>query len=872
MAHNKIALDLKHFKHVKSDDKTTTLQHKNGHMLTLAHKSLHPEAQAQLAALSKIASAAQTDEQSDEMKHKMSVGGEVRPNRKEKSEEVPKEKSPKDTAIEHQQHIVNQHESDKGYFHKDTRKELKKVNKMKGYAEGGGVQQQNQQQDMIKTAMKLAPLLFAADGGKVPKFCAYCGGMAHGGECVDHEAPTMAGGREYFDDGGSVNRDNNKEGAKAVVKDAQEGGVSMSQGWENIKNAFSGKGPAYEAEGGPVAKPTGSPNSIPENDTTPYDQTMSNGWKNIKNAFSGKAEGGEVKQYAEGDVVSQDEPAIDPRNIATQSIDNALYNPVQAPPPKNPTDKARDIYNNLVQKQLGVSAAVNKLTPEEAASSAAPFQFKPGSNEAPQNFDSELWSQAMQQQQATENYSQMSAQKDAEKQRAKEVAMQQAGIVVPPSMSAVAPQVTPATPDVANAAEPQQPQEVARAAQDSGAGVTGDYQSMLMKGYQNQAAGLQAGARAQGALGQAEAGVLDHAAVANQAAQDNFQHAFNELNAERQNTIEDIRNNLINPEHYWEDHSKIAAGIGMILAGFNPTSNPNAAIGFINNQINRDMEAQAKNLQARDSLLSHNLQQFGNLRNAAEMTRLQMLDMVNHQLGTAAAKAKGPLAQAAAQQAQGQLQMQMAPLMMNLSVDKAIMNIQRQPNGGMPHGASPTAQAEAMLPFLDVRAPQKAAEIRARLIPGVGIASTPVPEAAKGQMVAYKDVNNLFNKSLEIAQTPIPKTPAEYAKYRAAANTVHQQLIGSIKQAQHDGVYKPSEAEFLLKQIGDSPASVFRAYSAVPKLKELQTIKQGEYNNLLSQYGLPQTQLPQAQAAPQYKTVNGVKYMRGPNGEAIPVK
>lgn len=47
------------------------------------------------------------------------------------------------------------------------------------------------------------------------------------------------------------------------------------------------------AEGGEVAKKTGSPDSVPEQDASKYDQTMSNGWDNIKNVF--KAEGGDVK-------------------------------------------------------------------------------------------------------------------------------------------------------------------------------------------------------------------------------------------------------------------------------------------------------------------------------------------------------------------------------------------------------------------------------------------------------------------------------------------------------------------------------------------------------------------------------------------------
>lgn len=50
---SKIALDLKKFKHVKSDDHTTTLRHKDGHELTISKKALSPEFQEQLNALNK---------------------------------------------------------------------------------------------------------------------------------------------------------------------------------------------------------------------------------------------------------------------------------------------------------------------------------------------------------------------------------------------------------------------------------------------------------------------------------------------------------------------------------------------------------------------------------------------------------------------------------------------------------------------------------------------------------------------------------------------------------------------------------------------------------------------------------------------------
>lgn len=55
---NALGLNAKDFKHVKSDEKSTTLQHKNGHLLTIAHNSISPQNQAALKALAKATESA----------------------------------------------------------------------------------------------------------------------------------------------------------------------------------------------------------------------------------------------------------------------------------------------------------------------------------------------------------------------------------------------------------------------------------------------------------------------------------------------------------------------------------------------------------------------------------------------------------------------------------------------------------------------------------------------------------------------------------------------------------------------------------------------------------------------------------------------
>lgn len=69
-------------------------------------------------------------------------------------------------------------------------------------------------------------------------------------------------------------------------------------------------------------KPTGDTKKAPEQTSDPYDQTLSNGWDNLKKAFTGqtkKAHGGDVKMYADSEEpVAQDDSAPTKDDTMTQ--------------------------------------------------------------------------------------------------------------------------------------------------------------------------------------------------------------------------------------------------------------------------------------------------------------------------------------------------------------------------------------------------------------------------------------------------------------------------------------------------------------------------------------------------------------------------
>jgi hypothetical protein len=384
-----------------------------------------------------------------------------------------------------------------------------------------------------------------------------------------------------------------------------------------------------------------------------------------------------------------------------------------------------------------------------------------------------------------------------------------------------------------------------------------------LEGGLNQAlAGLKAGAKAEGALGEERAKQLDASINSQQAAQASFKDKYNKLDSERQAHIQDMENGHIDPEKYWDSHSKIATGIGMILAGFNPTTNPNAAINFLKFQMEQNLQAQGKNLESKNNLLKANLEQFHNLRDSTEMTRIMQNDALAHQLDKAAAKAATPMAAANAQKAAGQLRIETAPMLQQFAMRKATIDAMQEMNGQQNPG-----QVDHMLGMMRVVNPEMAKEMESRYAPGVGVASVPLTPEVRGQLEAKENLHNAASDLLNYVKTHTNMNPmsAEYKKGEAMAFNLKQ----LYRQGQLGGILRQGEMPLLDKILEANPANVFKTINSVPKLEEMINLNNNSANTLKSTVGLPQRHL---QAAPQYKIKDGIKYMRGPNGEAIPVK
>lgn len=827
-----VKLDFSKMKHVHSDDHFTTLRHStDGHVIKLAHKSLSPENQNALKALSGIAKQAQQSDDADEMKHKMADGGPAI--NYDKMMALQKPFNPNAQATPTPQ-ISPQAESLPQYNDSNRLEQAATRSKARTDQESKDWAAQNQPQQASQP--------MPTPGGNVVQT-----------KSIAPQAPIQVDDNgNPMAEGGSVEKERalDYKGMKNEIKSLPRG-PSTTLNYKDLKKEYTEKNRKPLAVGGPATE------------SHPGEETCMHCGGPIQN-FD---EGGQAQPPA-----NLDPNSTNPVQGVTTDIP-AMANNVK--PDSNLTpdqQRTREIYNQSVSKPAN---RAKFGTPTD------PGQF-PADGGAPANFNSGTWQQAAQAE--TQEKAQNAAQATQQQQAtiADNQARVQAGLDPLPIPNVPnGPQVpgSPMNPPTPNVINPTGAPIQDGPSQDMG---MGNMAAMSGQGYMNSMLGTMGMGAAQSNLAQQQAKIQNTYAQADANVLNNYKQSSDDINGEMDAVRNDIAESHITPENYWTgdkdgngSHSKIASAIGMIVAGFNPTNKPNAAIDFLKNQMDMNLNAQVYEMGKKQNVLTSLQNKFKNMRDTMDFTRLVNAQMAQSQLAKAASQAAGGpngMAAMAAQQAIGKLQMDYAPIQQRLNMSQAMMKMANSPSGDPDMDV---AQATKMARYATALGDtQTAKQWQDATVPGVGVTKNlaSVPDAVKSQIVSHKTVNDTMNMALELAKQPIPTNPAEYAKYQARTATIQGQLIGAVKQAQHDGVYKPTEAEFLTSQIGSGPGSIFRSLSAIPKIEELQNAKQAEYNNLLQTNNLPVRQLPRTNMQQeQTKTVNGVTYKRGPNGEAVKV-
>lgn len=162
---------------------------------------------------------------------------------------------------------------------------------------------------------------------------------------------------------------------------------------------------------------------------------------------------------------------------------------------------------------------------------------------------------------------------------------------------------------------------------------------------------------------------------------------YNYLNNERMALSDDVAKGHIDANEYIHNMNggqKAMTAIGLVLGGMGGalTRQGNPVMQFLNSQIDRDVQAQQANLGIKKTLLEANLKQFGNMKDAMDMTRIMNAEIFSAGLQKAAAQQGTALAKARADQATAMLKLQYGPMLMQQMARRQALNLIGRAQGG----------------------------------------------------------------------------------------------------------------------------------------------------------------------------------------------
>jgi hypothetical protein len=134
--------------------------------------------------------------------------------------------------------------------------------------------------------------------------------------------------------------------------------------------------------------------------------------------------------------------------------------------------------------------------------------------------------------------------------------------------------------------------------------------------------------------------------------------------------------------------------------------------------------------------------------------------------------------------------------------------------------------------------PAQAKEVEGRYVPGMGLATIPVPEGVRAQLIERNTLNTNLQQLMQF-QKKYGGTLEGIADIgiRQQGEALVKQVQDQYRRANQQGVFKPAEAAFVNSVIADSPSALFSKYTKLPGYKMALTINQGNLNQLKSAYG-----------------------------------
>jgi len=329
---------------------------------------------------------------------------------------------------------------------------------------------------------------------------------------------------------------------------------------------------------------------------------------------------------------------------------------------------------------------------------------------------------------------------------------------------------------------------------------------------------------------------------------------------DKQKTFEDAAAQAqVNPDKYWQEASvprKISASIGLILGGIGGalTGTENAALKIINNTIDRDIEAQKKNLDQKNNLYRMNLETIKNEKEAYNVTKAQMIGLAELKLKEQMARTSSQEAIAQGKIALGKLGLAKQQLLQQTALDNVVQLGQDNP--------------QMITPEILEKLP---AEQRERFVPGYGFTvSKTGAEKIRTELLPQKDtsvqmIDDLMN---------IRKKYGREITNRDVVNEVNT-LRGFLRGQMRTflvgpGAVTENEQKILDGIIADPTKILSTDSGTIAALNSLKNSIDRSFVNQAKANGLMVKQ-PQAQGQQPVRGANGKMYIQQ-GGYMVPVK
>lgn len=326
-----------------------------------------------------------------------------------------------------------------------------------------------------------------------------------------------------------------------------------------------------------------------------------------------------------------------------------------------------------------------------------------------------------------------------------------------------------------------------------------------------------------------------------------WQKNIQETKADYDAAVEDYKNAQIKPNQFMENMSsgqKVRTAIGLLLGGIGAGmlhSTDNPAMKFLQNQIDRDVEAQRMNLAKKGNVLSALKEKYGNMKDAMDMAKVFNANMYANEMEQAALKSGGPMAIAKAQMLKAQF---LQPyMMMGMKIEAGRTAEQALDRGG--------AQGREAMSWLQQVDPEKYKDIQSRHVPGIGVAEVPVPEKVREKLTNQTELMSMLSHAQAFVRQHGSNLSLLNPAVRNQAAIIGQTIQSKLRETQLGTVFKESELPLLNKMIDEQPLTVFHAFTVDPKLQELKRGLGDSIANQMKMYGFKKAQMMEQQI-PQY--------------------